>query len=127
MSLNYKPYEGFPEDSPYSAKEISDFDDFLSSTCSDGFWYGLTMGGHISPGSFYDEEIKIMVESKSSDSIKYTLFNKVGQIIHSENLISVPFEIKMLDVPMLKELKPDFYYIKIEVGMDAYYGKFVKG
>ena len=88
----------------------------------------LTGNGELySSTKLIQDEIKIMVESKSSDSIKYTLFNKVGQIIHSENLISGPFEIKMLDVPMLKELKPDFYYIKIEVGMDAYYGKFVKG
>ena len=76
MSLNYKPEvakfaemaaylkekglypdEGFPEDSPYSAEEIKKFDNFLEeNSCSDGFWYGLTCGGYISPDTFYDEE-----------------------------------------------------------------------
>lgn len=76
MSLNYKPevakfaemaayleehdlypYDELPEDNPYSAEEIDKFYEFLNNnSCSDGFWYGLTCGGYISPETFYDKE-----------------------------------------------------------------------
>jgi hypothetical protein len=88
----------------------------------------ITSSGDLYPSSaLIHDEMKIMVETQNPTLITYTLFNKVGQTVYSSSLNSGPFDVKSLNIPMLKDLSPDFYYLKINVGLNAYYCKFVKG
>jgi hypothetical protein len=88
----------------------------------------ITLKGDMySSATLIDNQYKIMVESETAEIINYSLFNKVGQIVYSSSLIAGPFDVKSLEIPMLKDLEPDFYYIKIQVGANTYFSQIVKG
>jgi hypothetical protein len=84
-------------------------------------------GDLYSSTALIQDQMKIMVETKNVETINYTLFNTVGQVLYNSSLSSGPFEVKLLELPILKDLKPDVYYIKVEVGSDVYYSQIVKG
>jgi hypothetical protein len=88
----------------------------------------ITASGDFYPSSaLIRDDIKIMVETEKQSMISYTLYNKVNQVVYSSMLSSGPFEVKSLNIPNLKELVPDFYYLRIDVGNKTYYCKFLKG
>jgi hypothetical protein len=88
----------------------------------------ISGSGDVYPNSaLIHDEMKIMVETEKSVLVTYTLYNKVGQPVFSSSLSSGPFEVKSLNIPDLKELAPDFYYLRIDVGVNTYYSKFIKG
>jgi hypothetical protein len=88
----------------------------------------ISGSGDVYPNSaLIHDEMKIMVETEKSVLVTYTLYNKVGQSVFSSSLSSGPFEVKSLNIPDLKELAPDFYYLRIDVGVNTYYSKFIKG
>lgn len=88
----------------------------------------ITLKGDMySSATLIDNQYKIMVESETAEIINYSLFNKVGQVVYSSSLITGPFDVKSLEIPMLKDLEPDFYYIKIQVGANTYFSQIVKG
>lgn len=73
------------------------------------------------------DELKILIETDKIQLVRYTFYNKLQQILHEGQLMSGPFEVKLIDIPMLKDLQPDVYYIKIEVGNECYYSEILKG
>jgi serine protease AprX len=88
----------------------------------------VTSKGDIySSASLVDDQYKLLVESETEEEIEYSLFNKVGQLVYNSSLILGSFEVKSLEIPMLKSLQPDVYYLKIKVGSNTYFREFVKG
>ena len=84
-------------------------------------------GDVFSNSALIHDEMKIMVETEKAAMITYTLYNKMDEVVYSNILRSGPFEVKSLEIPNLKYLAPDFYYLKIAVGLNTYYSKFIKG
>jgi serine protease AprX len=73
------------------------------------------------------DELKLMVETDKVCSIKYTLYNKLDVLLYQNMVSSGPYEVRLLDLPLLKDLAPDVYYIKIEVGDQCHYSEIIKG
>lgn len=84
-------------------------------------------GDVFSNSALIHDEMKIMVETEKAAMINYTLYNKMDEVVYSNILRAGPFEVKSLEIPNLKYLAPDFYYLRIDVGVKTHYSKFIKG
>ncbi len=73
------------------------------------------------------DELKLMVETDKVCSIRYTLYDKLEVELYQNTVSSGPYEVRLLELPILKDLAPDVYYIKIEVGDQCHYSEIIKG
>jgi hypothetical protein len=73
------------------------------------------------------DELKLMVETDKVCSIRYTLYDKLEVELYQNTVSSGPYEVRLLELPLLKDLAPDVYYIKIEVGDQCHYSEIIKG
>jgi hypothetical protein len=83
-------------------------------------------GESFSTQTLVKDKISIMIETEKESVAKYQLYNKLGQIVFENTKIAKPMGVNILDIPVMKELVPDVYLLRINIGNISFQERIVK-
>lgn len=83
-------------------------------------------GEFFSTQTLVKNSLTVMLECEKETRVKYTLCNKLSQVLYEGEVLTRPMEVNILDLPIINTLPSDVYLIRITIGNYSFTERIVK-